>query len=301
MNKTTHASVGSKISTNVRVKKPAREVTRFALQALAWLAPEIAERRAFTLFGTPQRGGAPVVPEIPGVAARPFFVSSGPNRLAAWSWGEGPTVLLVHGWNGRAAQMAPLAAPLVDAGYRAVTFDQPAHGSSGGAFATVVDMASAVTAVAAHVGPLHAIVAHSLGATASAIAMSRGLHADRAVLFAPPADLPHFARTFASAIGLSAARTEGFLALLRDRLGDMDALDVRRLARRIATPLLLAHDPHDREVPFAHGKAIAEAWPSARLLTLDYLGHRRPLQEQDVIDEVTRFVTSPLAPLARAS
>ena len=53
------------------------------------------------------------------------------KRLVAWSWGEGPTVLLVHGWEGRGSQMAAFAAPLAEAGFRAVAFDAPGAASSG--------------------------------------------------------------------------------------------------------------------------------------------------------------------------
>src|SRR5438094_139382 len=31
------------------------------------------------------------------------------NKNVAWVWGDGPLVVCVHGWSGRAAQMAPLA------------------------------------------------------------------------------------------------------------------------------------------------------------------------------------------------
>ncbi|MGZ5446135.1 MAG: alpha/beta hydrolase [Thermoanaerobaculia bacterium] len=49
----------------------------------------------------------------------------------AWSWGEGPAVLLVHGWGGHAAQFQSFVEPLVRAGFRAIAFDAPSHGSSG--------------------------------------------------------------------------------------------------------------------------------------------------------------------------
>ncbi len=61
----------------------------------------------------------------------------------------------------------------------------------------------------------------------------------------------------------------------------MGALDV---------PCLILHDPADREVPWAHGSAIARAWPGATLEPLDGLGHRRLLRDPDVIQRVVEFV-----------
>ena len=51
------------------------------------------------------------------------------GKLAVTTWGEdGPAVLLMHGWGGARAQMTGFVIPLLDAGYRVVAFDQPAHG-----------------------------------------------------------------------------------------------------------------------------------------------------------------------------
>src|SRR5207253_222788 len=79
------------------------------------------------------------------------------------------------------------------------------------------------------VGPVHAVIAHSLGAAASVIALAEGLGADRAVLIAPPADLPRYAREYARAVGLSARSTFDLLARLDVALGGREAFDLLRL------------------------------------------------------------------------
>ena len=52
------------------------------------------------------------------------------DRVRAWQWGEGPPVLLVHGWEGHAAQFAGFIPRLLEQGFSAVAFDAPAHGQS---------------------------------------------------------------------------------------------------------------------------------------------------------------------------
>ena len=277
-----------------------------ALRALGIAAAGAADHLALELFARPRQGLRPIAPEAPGLAAHRFQVVAPKSRLAplrraaeastlaVWDWGEGPTVLLVHGWNGNAAQLSPFVAPLVRAGYYVVAFDQPAHGSSPGRRATVPDFAEAVLAVGRRVGPVHAIVGHSLGGTAAALALGFGLEAERLVLLAPPADVPHFGRAFASGLGLSPARTAGFMAgLTREVGGDLDALDLRRLAPSMRSRLLVLHDRDDREVPFAHGADIAKAWPEAKLEALSGLGHRRLLRDPEVIAAATAFIQGP--------
>jgi pimeloyl-ACP methyl ester carboxylesterase len=204
-------------------------------------------------------------------------------------WGQGPAVLLVHGWNGHSAQLQAFVAPLVAAGRRVVAFDQPAHGRSSGSYATLIDMAGAVRAVADAYGPFDAIIAHSLGATASALALSWGLPASRLVLIAPPGNVPYFARAFAHELGLSEARSEGMLVELAKRIGELGALELGKLRLGPDTAALVLHDRSDREVPFEHGAELAAAWPGTRFVALDGLGHRKLLSDEGVVQLATSF------------
>jgi len=49
------------------------------------------------------------------------------DGLIAWRWGEGPAVLLVHGFEGNRAQFAAIIEALVERGFAAVALDVPAH------------------------------------------------------------------------------------------------------------------------------------------------------------------------------
>jgi pimeloyl-ACP methyl ester carboxylesterase len=43
-------------------------------------------------------------------------------------------------------------------------------------------------------------------------------------------------------------------------------------------------------VPFDHGRAIAEAWPGARFVPLEHLGHTRPLADTEVLRAAVAFL-----------
>src|SRR3970040_3198587 len=93
-----------------------------------------------------------------------------------------PSALLAHGWGGRATQMRRFVPALVAAGYRVVAYDQPAHGLSEGRLTGLPDFADALAEVARHHGGVRAVIAHSLGGPAAAIALARGLALARVVL-----------------------------------------------------------------------------------------------------------------------
>jgi pimeloyl-ACP methyl ester carboxylesterase len=267
-----------------------RLVRGLGWKLLAAIAPERADERAADLFRQPTRSRFAGEPFVPCYAGKRFPVEISTGVVAAWQFGEGPTVLVAHGWNGASAQLFRLIARLVRGGFEVVAFDQPAHGLSGGTRTDVADMADAVRSVAFRVRPVHAVVAHSLGATAAALAIARGAAIPRAVLIAPPVELPYFARGFARRLGLSPTRAEGMLRKLEEVMGPIEALDLRRLAPQKRAALLVLHDRADREVPFAHGESLASAWPGARLRPLQNLGHRRMLREPSVLDEIVDFL-----------
>jgi pimeloyl-ACP methyl ester carboxylesterase len=267
-------------------------IVQAAVRVLDAVAPETAQRLAFDWFGKPQRRV-----EKPFIVGHRFALKEGGSDLAVWDWGDGRTVLLVHGWNGNAAQFSGFVPPLLRAGYYVAAPDLPAHGSSSGARTNVRSMADALLRLGRRVGPVHAVIAHSLGAAATVIAQAEGLGAERTVLIAPPADLPRYAGLFGRALGLSARSTAGLLARLDRAFGGRAAIDLVSLARRQTSPMLVLHDPQDREVPFADARALAGAWPGARLETLSGAGHTRALRHPDVISRAVGFVAEP-RPLA---
>src|SRR5690606_19408081 len=154
--------------------KGQRALTRGMFRTLDPLAPGLAARLGANLWCTPPRlrhrpSGAPDLP--PGTrltVAVPGFASP----VVAESWGSGPIVYLLHGWGGWRGQLAALVAPLLAAGYRVVAIDGPGHGETGpgrlgGRRTTPVEFSEALAAVVAVIGPAHAVVAHSAGATAT--------------------------------------------------------------------------------------------------------------------------------------
>src|SRR5262249_47169940 len=219
-----------------------------------------------------------------------FRVDSGVERLAAWDIGEGPTVLLVHGWNGHAGQMRAFVGPLVAAGFHVVSFDHPGHGASAGERAALPILRDAVRAVTRPARPVPGIIAPSLGPAPAALALARDVHAERAVMIAPPLEVTHFVRQFSASLGLPERLVPGVIARLRDEVGDLDAMDGRRVAPTLKASLLVVHDPDDREVPFAHGQAVAGAAPDARLLAVPGLGHRGPLRDPEVVEAAVSFL-----------
>nr|MBA3542137.1 hypothetical protein [Deltaproteobacteria bacterium] len=134
------SSSSSKNSTIVRSQSALR-LTRAALQAAYIVSGDLGTTLAERLFTSPRRHPRPDREKAILATARPFTVDVALRSprwrghhidVAAWRWGHGPTVLLVHGWEGRGSQLGSFVEPLVAAGLSVVAFDAPAHGDSAG-------------------------------------------------------------------------------------------------------------------------------------------------------------------------
>lgn len=290
---TTTAALRTK-STNGRSTRPlSLRAIRAWFRVASAVAPRAAERQAAGLFLTPKRklvSGFTL--EDPAAGRYAFRVREGELEVRAWSWGSGPAVLLAHGWGGSATDMAPLAAALEQAGYHAVLFDFPAHGRSPGRRTNMLEWLRAFRAVAAAVGPVHAVVGHSFGGAAVALALAEhGMEVRGAVLLAPALSPASFVDQFTGMIGLPRARVQGMLDYITRTIGRAPAsLDARAAAAGLRVPALIVHDPADGDVPWAHGEAIAGAWAGSRLVRAEGLGHRRLLRDEQTLAAAVDFI-----------
>src|SRR5207247_10045932 len=196
---------------------------------------------------------------------RRFDLTVRGRRVAAWSWGDrGPGVLIVHGWGSRGARFVDLGGALLASGFRVVTFDAPGHGVSSGRLSSGPEFARAALAVSAAVGPVSAVVGHSLGGFASALAIEQGLPVRRAVFISPSANANTYSAQFASLLGVHDPVMASMRQRLERRLGfEWKRMDVPRFAPAMRTPLLIIHDRDDRGVRWGDGAAVAGAGPAA--------------------------------------
>lgn len=284
----------------LRVSIPAAMRGAFAMvQAVSEpLAARLAER---WFFSPPRRRASEGVDAFLSTGRRSEQSVDG-RSIVGWEWGVGPVVYLVHGWGSRGGRLRAFMEPLTHAGYRVVTFDAPGHGESGGRLSSMPEFARALRAVVERFGSARAIIAHSLGSSATALAASWGVEAQRFVLIAPAADPPSYADAFGAALGARPTVLARARANSEHRLGfSWTELDVCAVGRRMTVPALIVHDRGDEVVPFSEGAAIAASWPGARLLATSGLGHRGVLHDPGVVSQILEFVTDEAFAPARLS
>ncbi|MBK6613519.1 alpha/beta hydrolase [Ottowia sp.] len=283
------------------VETPAVKWLRQTFAVLHATSPAAAAHLSYVLLTRPPR-----VAERPWQAclrerAERATLPFGRGHLALYSWGSGPTVLLVHGWGARGTHLGKMVQPLVDAGYRVVAFDAPGHGHSSGRSATLPEFAGAVAAVAAHVGEIHTLVAHSFGVSMALWAqLDWGLQARRQVLFSSLDHCKWVTEEFARLMRLPQSVLARGRQLMVERSKspmDWERLAVGEMLAQTSQPTLLVHDAEDPEVPIEHMFNLMAACPQRPLEVhvTEGLGHHRLLGHREVMDRLVAFIGAPQA------
>jgi predicted alpha/beta-fold hydrolase len=259
-----------------------------------WLAPAATAVRALRLFSTPLAASRARARATAHDGAQVSLIDVDGVSLAHYVWGDPctqPYVLLAHGWSDYTLRFLPWVRALQRHGYAVVGFDQPGHGRSDKGRAYLVDFARNITAAIARFGTPAAVIGHSFGGAATALALSKGAHAERAVLIAAPADLIAATERFGRYIGLPSLASRRMRGLIESQLATpLDAFHIHRHVPALATPALVVHDIEDSEIPWAEGERYARFWPGAHLLSTSGLGHRRIVGDTGVIHAVLRFL-----------
>jgi pimeloyl-ACP methyl ester carboxylesterase len=206
-----------------------------------------------------------------------------------------PVALLLHGWGGNAAQMKPLAEALHTRGWATLIVEMPGHGRSAGLSSSLAQFARALDYVHARLAAdgrvVSALLAHSLGANASAYAVARGLAVNKLVLLAAPDAPQAYTQMFAQVFGLR----EHTRARMQQRIESQEAIVMERFDAAhsgpgVQTPTLVVHDRSDSINTYAGAERFAGHLPQAQLHSTEGLGHRRILKDQGVADAVLRFL-----------
>ena len=248
---------------------------------------------AFEIFGRPARVEPARKEQAFIDSAERTQIGEGNDNIAVYAWGEGPVVALVHGWGGRAVSMCSFIEPLLQQGFRIVSFDGPGHGDSEGNTCNVLRMSRCIRTLADREGGFVAAIGHSFGAGGINVALGHGLDLSRVVHIAPLVNMVERFRQWSVAVGLT---PEGFRELMARcdvsfGRGEVEAAAGDKIARLLDVPALVIHDPEDDEVPFAGAVRLVECWKGALLMEAPRLGHYRIVRSPVVVQSAVGFVT----------
>ena len=255
--------------------------------------PSLAHRFFVTIFFSPLNYAVPEKEKDTEKKAEKFIIRSNGKKIQCYSWGQGPVVLVVHGWAGRATQFRKIIAALVRENYRVVGFDGPAHGRSQGRSTNIAEFELVLAEIYRHVGVPAGIIAHSFGGGAVLSAAMNGLPVQKLINIASPTIGDEIIGTYLRTINGSESTARFFKSYVLRTTGkpfeEFTGLHfIRNLKHEV--DLLLVHDEDDAEVPLRHAVELIQVYPRATLYQTRGLGHTRILRDEDVIRTCIAFL-----------
>ena len=271
-------------------------LVRLYFQTFGRIFPALTARYAYHLFTKPRRRARHQSSDPVLESARIFEFLYGRQLLKGYEWGSGErTILLVHGWESRGTALRSFVPVLLEAGFRVLAFDGPAHGDSAGKRTNLPHFAGAVRAAIRQAGAVEGIIAHSFGGASTVYALTQldpGLSIDKLVYIAVPSSMLRVFENTVRGLRIPKRAAARFKQILEEKakrpLEELDLSDAYpELNIREA---LIVHDRFDQIVPFSSARAIAEGWPHARLLVTEGYGHFRLMKNPDLIAQVAGFL-----------
>lgn len=263
------------------------KVAKFVVNAV----PEaIANSIVRTLAAMTRR--PPISPLEQDAMARASRMSYGESNVA-WVWGRGPLVVFVHGWSGRAAQMAPLALHVANLGFQSVAIDVTGHGNSPKRHTRWDYFFRDIAALSQSLREeINAYVGHSAGALCMMAARAlKDIHARRyACICAPSFPFPPI-NVIQKKLNPKQAVLEHYKKYIAEQFETTwEELQAGCAYADAGSNLLLFYDETDRFVDHSEGDKIQALCPGAQMVKTRAYSHQQILAAPELAQAVGEFL-----------
>ena len=281
----------------LKEQKPALTAPKWLRSCLAIMeriSPLLSARIAAFLFFTPIRFEAPLQEQKYLSEAKTKTIAYKNNKVKIYEWGEAQkAVLLVHGWAGRATQVAHLAKPLIEAGYKVYSFDAPAHGNSNGRHTHFIEFSEIILELHKLFPDIESIIGHSMGGSACVHAITQGFKPNKCITIGAPASVDWVLKSYCKQLNLTNKVAEIIKSRLEKKFTQkFEELSLRTMVKHIETPGLIIHCEDDVDAPVECAHQIHENWNNSKLICTQNLGHRRILKNKEIAQAIIDFLKS---------
>jgi len=235
-------------------------------------------------------------------SAHHFDIPFEGQLLKGYEWGEGRTVLLIHGWGSRASHLAFLARNLAKSGFKVVAFDGPAHGRSicnkVPPQSSLPEFCRAIYHVTSSLGPVYALIGHSFGATAAAFTAAGQANmagyrvsTEKLVIISCPPSVKSLIHHYCINQGFEQGAEKIIIHLLEKEFPiKVDEFEVCDALRKISAGVLVVHDKDDEEIAVQEAITMVDGQNNVTYVQTTGEGHRKILASRALLRTVKDFL-----------
>jgi pimeloyl-ACP methyl ester carboxylesterase len=278
-------------------QKIAIQLYKTKFKAISLISNKKAAESLFKLFCTPYSGKPKR--EVP-----PFFKKTTKLEIVfeklivrGWQWippnCNGNKVLVIHGFDSCSYKSEAIIDKLYASGYQVLAFDAPGHGISDGKTVNAKQFSECINDINKKFGELYAIVSHSFGGMAAALATENYLpQLQRLVLIAPATETRSAIDNFFLFLKMPLNLKPEFDNIIKTLSGkDVSYFSVARALENITTKTLWIHDKKDVICPISDVLPVQEKnLPNVTFHITRGLGHNAIYRNQNVLQIMNDFL-----------
>ena len=260
---------------------------------LAVVAPELAAKRAFSVFCTPRKGQILPNQQTFLERAKHQVIATENYEVFTYKWpGDRETILLLHGWESNSFRWHKLISKLCQEGFNIIAMDAPAHGKSTGNSFNVPLYVEGINEVVKQFEPNY-IVAHSVGGMAALYHQYKYPEnsLQKIVSLGAPSEFSDLMRQYKAILQFNNKVADALNRLVHKKFGfQIKEFSTAAFARSIDAAGLLIHDELDTIAPYWASEQVHANWKNSTLIKTNGLGHS--MHQDQVGESILNFLNS---------
>lgn len=262
-----------------------------ALNATSLISPKYASKKALHLFASPRKGRYTEHQKKIVDSANFKTLSLNEQDIATYQWqGNGPTILLAHGWESNASRWSYILTDLKAQDFNIIALDAPAHGKSSGRQFNAVLYADYISKVAKTFKP-EVILGHSVGGMATIFSLHNYNlpFVKKIVSLGAPAHFTGVFSRYKSMMGYNKRISKGLDNIVYERFGKpVDYFSAANFTKTIKAKGLIIHDKKDKIIPFEDALLFANRYKNSELIETSGFGHG--LKDASLTPKIIDFI-----------
>lgn len=258
---------------------------------ISLFSPSSASSIAIYIFSKPRKGDINSEEKEYLATATQEVVHYNDIPIQTYQWqGNKPTVLLVHGWESNSCRWKDLIDLLKSENYNIISIDAPAHGNSGSKIFNAILYSECINEVLNQFN-IHTIIGHSVGGTASAIALHnyKISSVKKLISLGAPSNFIAMVKNYRKIMGFNKRVMKAMDKYYLQHFGHLPKyFTVANYSKNIQAKGLIIHDRKDRIIPYKDAIEITRHYKNSKLVKTVGFGHG--LKSKKVYNHILEFL-----------
>lgn len=274
------------------MKKQIPKIIGFTINILCLFSPALASKIAIYLFSKPRKGHLKEnqKQDLEAAIKRDLIFKNMAIKTYHWV-GDKETILLAHGWESNSARWRDLVSILRKLNYNIIALDAPAHGDSGNQTFNALLYSECIHA-ALEIFETDIVIGHSVGGTASAIAIHNNNHSSikKLILLGAPSNFVGIIDNYINMMGYTKNVAKSINKYFVKHFGYLpEHFTIANFSKNIDAEVLIIHDKKDKVIPFKDALEIKKHFEKHKLIKTTGFGHS--LRTKEVYNHIIEFIS----------